>query len=299
MQLTIAWWNTALSPPSHQNRASPDERFIAGEVVRALTETFGFDVVILGEVSGEDVDFFKELEIASEYRFVRAMNPAGRGFFDVCLLHRKDVLQVNDPVDIVLEVDGRNTRIGQRFDAFVTGEPKPVHLFASHWPSLATIGKYDPDRWRLGDRLRTPVAELLKRDKDSHIVLVGDYNDEPFDYSIAHNLLASRDSAVVADRPGLLYNPFWRHLSPFDHGLAEPLTDKGTYYHQNGTVTKWHTFDQMMFSSAYVTGSAGWRLDEHRTRVLELPGYTEMVANRTHVFDHLPIFGRVSKEGTL
>jgi len=298
MQLTIAWWNTALSPSKRRDRASPEEKLVACEVVRMLTEELGVDLILLAEVSEADIDAIESAGVTVGYRTVRAMNPAGRGYFDVCVLHKANALEVSDPTDILLEIDARTSRIAQRFDVVVASASQPLHVFASHWPSPATIGKFDPDRWRLGDRLRSPVDDILKADANANVILVGDYNDEPFDYSVSLYLRASRDAEFVVDRPTLLYNPFWRHLSSFDHGAPEPLTDRGTYLHQGGTVTRWRTFDHMMFSSSFLRSSGGWTLDEHRTRVLDFPGFTELVVNRTHVFDHLPILGRIYRSST-
>lgn len=295
MQLTFVWWNTALSPTKNQNRASEEELIIASTMLRYFSSD-NVDVIVLCEVSDADVDFLIEYGDVEEYGIVRAMNRAGRGIFDVCLMHRRDTVALSDLTDLVISVNDANIRLGQRFELQLANDVKPLYLFASHWPSVATLSQHHPDRFRLGDRLRICVDEVLKSDQRANIILMGDYNDEPFDYSVSANLLASRDSQFVSERCNLLYNPFWRHLSSFDHGGDSKLTDRGTYFHRGGTVHRWRTFDHMMFSSALTTGVNGWLLDEHAARVVDAPLYTDLVSERKYIFDHLPIVCRLVRK---
>jgi exonuclease III len=296
-QVTFAWWNTGLSPSVKQNRAEPEELAIAAGMVKFFIDS-SVDVIALCEVADKDIDYLLDHAPLAEYAAVRAMNRAGHGLFDVCVFYRKSVMAFGDVHDLKVNINGSTIRLGQQFLFALPGEKRPLHVIASHWPSVKTLQQLDPDRHRLGDRLREKVDGLLEADADAHLVLMGDYNDEPFDYSISNRLLGARDPAFVAHRPALLLNPFWRHMSPF--GCDDPArhSDRGTYFHIGGVVTRWRTYDHMMFSSAFVTGKGGWRLDERSARVVEVPTYTDLVIARKHVFDHLPIVARIFRSGS-
>lgn len=137
---------------------------------------------------------------------------------------------------------------------------------------------------------------LLAGDPDAQIVLMGDFNDEPFASVMDATLLSTRDRKLVQQEPRLLYNPFWRHMTSYKHSEeSHQFSDRGTYFHAAGQLTKWRTFDQMMFSSSLVRGTAEWVLDEIATRVVDFPALTKLVESRGNVFDHLPIVGRLQR----
>jgi len=54
MRITFAWWNTSLSPLGRR-RATPDQRAVAGKVVKFLAVTARVDCLALGEVTAEDL----------------------------------------------------------------------------------------------------------------------------------------------------------------------------------------------------------------------------------------------------
>lgn len=146
----------------------------------------------------------------------------------------------------------------------------------------------------LGNLLRDSINDALDEAPDVPLVLLGDFNDEPFDPVMDNALLSSRDRKLVSRTPHLLYNPFWRHMSCYEHANEEQqFSDRGTYFHADGQVTQWRTFDQMMFSASLLNGNSGWLLDEHATRVVDVPHLAKLLEKKSSVFDHLPIAGRL------
>ena len=257
----------------------------------------GAHFIALGEVASEDVTNLRNLCVGMlpGYQFVDSTNKAGRSRFDTCIVYRTDLVSLMSQADIVERIEDSYIRIGQHFEVATAAQGKPVHLIASHWSSRLNEASNSAGRYRLADKLRDKVNALLRAEPDAYVVLLGDYNDEPFDMCITDSLRATRDRELVIAKRELLYNPFWRHLSSYEHADANhQASDKGTYFHRGGNVTRWRTFDHMMFSRAFL-GSEGWRLDEHATRVVNLPGYTAIVEARQNVFDHLPIYCRVNR----
>lgn len=127
-----------------------------------------------------------------------------------------------------------------------------------------------------------------------NVVLLGDFNDEPFDEGVERYIRASRDHELVRERTSLFYNPFWRHLSAGQDG---PVGDAafGTYFHRNAEFSRWRTFDQMIVSSSLLTGGSGWMLDEKRTHVLRMPALAMAIASKASVLDHFPIIGHLER----
>lgn len=298
--LGFAWWNTGLSPNTAKGRATPEEASTAADMLVILGQ-LGMHFIALGEFAPNDIAAIKSRVNANldDYVFLDTAHVAGRSNFDTCIAYRADTVEIVSQLDLVLKSGGRTIRIGQYFVIVVTDEPKPFHILVSHWPSRLSLHEDAPMRIELGIRLRDKVNEILEIDRDARIVLLGDYNDEPFDQSISASLQATRDRHFVLKRPHLLYNPFWRHLSSYEQLEGEEkYSDPGTYFHLNGEVTRWRTFDHMMFSSSLLAGDTGWRLNERETRVVNIQPYTEIVQARKHVFDHLPIMSRISRSTT-
>jgi hypothetical protein len=108
--------------------------------------------------------------------------------------------------------------------------------------------------------------------------------------------MATRDRGLAHRKSDLLYNPFWRkigHTSPYTHDNSA-INNAGTYFHKGGPITKWRTFDQIIFSSNFL-GSSDWHINEKLTSILDLDEYRELVLDPKEVFDHFPVLGVIEK----
>lgn len=294
MHVSLVWWNTGLSPTRKKDRSSPEEQRTAATIVRTLTTIAPVDFIGLCEVSPNDIDWIQESCQAAGYQVHRATDSAGRSAFDMCVLYRREKIAVLETRNVLSSKGERVTRVGHHLTLAVRDEEEPFHVFLSHWPSRMHLPQHDPARELLGTRLRDAIDEILGPNPAAKIILLGDYNDEPFDTSIADNIMATRDRALAVRRKHLFYNPFWRHLSSFEDSTTDMVTDSGSYFHKAGHSTQWRTFDQMMFSSSFL-GLDAWHLVERNTRVLDLPDYTSLVRAANTCFDHLPIVGHIHK----
>jgi hypothetical protein len=127
------------------------------------------------------------------------------------------------------------------------------------------------------------------------IIIMGDFNDEPFDLNLASMLLALRDRSSAAANSKYLYNPFWNFLGsrPFHDGVTTEPSWSGTYRYAKDDAELWWTFDQMMFSSSFVS-TGHWQLQEHETAVLRNPELVKKVLKKGK-FDHLPIVSAIKR----
>jgi hypothetical protein len=87
---------------------------------------------------------------------------------------------------------------------------KYLHIFLSHWTNVRDCN--EADRQHLGNRLRDEVNTILYSDRSKPVILLGDYNAEPFSNALTIGLESTRDVVRARNKHLLLYNPFWRHL---------------------------------------------------------------------------------------
>jgi endonuclease/exonuclease/phosphatase family metal-dependent hydrolase len=125
------------------------------------------------------------------------------------------------------------------------------------------------------------LRQRIAKEKQ-HVLVMGDFNDEPFD-SALEILNATRDMTIARERPGMLFNPFWRHLGHEDRDDVVC----GTCFHRNGETTRWRTFDQILLSGEFL-GEHGLIYD--RTRIYRDPKEpTDSTPPRGKGSDHLPV----------
>jgi len=291
--LGLAWWNTSLSPNADSDRASSSDRVNAAFAIDELVK-WGAEVIGLCEVSQTDIDY---LAIHSELRNFVCTAPgaaaSSRSNFDTCLAYNPDRFTLISEVNVVAAHGPGHFRVAQRFELQPCNGGKPLHVLVSHWPSVLNVDTNDVKRVLYAMTLRNAVNGLLAVDPSAQIVLMGDYNEEPFSDGMCVALRASRDRSRSEKKPDLLYNPFWRHLSSYRRDAGHSCSDEGTYYFHSGDTTRWHTFDQMMFSFGLLTGTDGLALDEHTTRAHISPWLEKLLLDRKSLFDHRPIVGRL------
>lgn len=209
-----------------------------------------------------------------------------------------------------------------RFEIIETGEPFTV--IAVHSPSRRQ-GKYasEPSRiavaenvaflvqWHLkyeaGDYENMRNANLLQEIKNKwehKIIIVGDFNDEPFDRSIAENLNATGDldrvigktndiskfdkeTSDYRERGIFLYNASYKFIS----------TDGVGTFFMDGTMDgekfsrRYQVLDQLIVSRGMVNGKSGLQLDRDSVQI-----FADKTMNATPTLRPKP-FDRTTKKG--
>lgn len=297
--MRIVWWNTGLSPTRARSKLRTQHVAATADVLIHLIDVAQADVIVLGEMSEASAWSLREActRARLEYNWLSAFHRAGRSRFSVCILSRKDRVRVEADEPILFR-DGKSViKAGLYFAVRLLEAGEWCDLIVSHWPSRLHMDRHDSGRTHIAAFLRRWIEDNLPGlDDDANVVLIGDFNDEPFDEGLERYLHASRDRDKVKRNAALLYNPFWRHLSSFVPGdAAQCLSDPGTYFHRGGRDSWWRTFDQMIVSSAVLFGRAGWRLNEADTRVVPQPPSGLDVRSRHRFFDHLPIIGHLER----
>ncbi len=187
------------------------------------------------------------------------------------------------------EAEGNWLKAGKLI-SFSLPDETPLYLVVCHWQSRNRYAPGSEERNLLGRSVRTALNRLLDQDENSLIVVLGDFNNEPFESPIESCLRASRDATYLLKRPRYLFNPFWAVLAP---SCSDSDSLHGTYSGSNGSIPTRHcTFDQIMFSAEFVRN---WRFEGNGAAILhdhsDLPNE---VAQRD-VSDHFPIISRLTR----
>ncbi|MBU1362529.1 MAG: endonuclease [Gammaproteobacteria bacterium] len=164
---------------------------------------------------------------------------------------------------------------------FVAPSGKALVMLANHWPSRSSAVGNGPE---YSSGFRATAGETLaywhdrirqeKGDKVA-VIALGDFNDEPFDKSVALHAQALRDKGdVTRARSAKFYNLSWEYLTAMvaDHkGNARLLN--GTLYFAGDAAL----FDQILVSPGLLTGKSGWRTVDGSARI---EAYPPMVSHR-------------------
>lgn len=234
--------------PKKWNSAKYNQKL--GNIERVLFDIASIDkeypaVIGLSEVENrtalEDIVATRKLAPAN-YRIVHFDSPEARGV-DVAFFYRPDVFKIEGqhPVRTVIpSIPGFKTR--DILTMWGTIENEPFFFMVAHWPSrLGGKEASEFKRIAVGQQMRSIADSVLRANPATKVVMMGDFNDDPTDKSIAQGLGAKFKQKDL--QPGDLYNPY-----------ADML--KAGY----GTLAygdAWNIFDNIVVSENLAKGSTG------------------------------------------
>lgn len=298
-RLTFAWWNTALSPLG-KDRATEEDFREAAVITSELIHALGVDCLALGEVRGKDLNRLLRDSRAINYATYDGTYHDGRLIGDTGAIYNTQSLDKVNDKKIIVNSGTKRLKVANRVDFTIRDEAQPFHVFISHWPSHLQPNS-DSLRVRLGYNLRDEVDELMAVYEDkgysAPVILMGDYNEEPFSQCLEGALLATRDRTLIRTYPSYLYNPFWRRLGefvPYTPSSQESTFAGSCFMKKGGYLTTWKTVDQVVVSSAFLGGSS-WHLNEELTGILDLRKAAPRAYSSKGFFDHLPVIAVVDK----
>lgn len=303
--LSIAWWNTSLSPRARprepggaRSEAQIEQMWSQAEyVVQTLVDELHVDVLALGEVLRADVDRLRRACSTPLQQIV--YRDSGPRTTDLALLFKPAKAQRISHAYRFTDVYGRKLSVGLQVRLGLDKASPPLHLHVAHWPShlreegelLRTNVSFDAQR---GLRELLPVAAGDR----PYVMVLGDLNAEPFDRELTASLGSTRDRNLAKRRPGLMYNPFWRLLGERQTMERESATGRrgaGTHYHRSELTDRWRTFDQFLVSPSLL-GGEGWVLCEEEVNIWQGPPLLSEHGHPVEPFDHFPIIGALRRE---
>lgn len=122
------------------------------------------------------------------YRFVHFESQDRRGL-DTAFLYREKHFKVLHAQTFREQVPGQFGLEPTRDILHVEGElfGESIHVLINHWPSrLEGARSTQKKRQTLARQLNSAVDSIYAKNKSAKIVIVGDFNDEPQDYSLRH-----------------------------------------------------------------------------------------------------------------
>ena len=282
--LRLAWWNTHLSPRRGNRLATEAQWSLASRVASQLIEAEQVDVLAVGEVTPDDMGRLRS-SVSGNLALFREDEADVR----LGMIYDRKKIAILDYRKLKTVYAGKSLSRGFEMAIGLLETNTLAYLFVMHWPSRI-VARAVRERRALGDDLRRRIQEVQDEFGASiPILLLGDFNDEPFDKSMSDALCGSRDRTLVRRNSGLLYNPFWRWLGE-QQTLAREYPVRlgaGTHFFRSDQLTWWFTFDQALVSSSLLGGN-GWVLWEEGTGIWQSPLLLRD-GRMIERFDHLPI----------
>ncbi len=283
-----------MSPPRVRRAQEKEQKQVAVQVVQFLLRDLAVDCLALGEVSIKDLGRLCD-QCALAHHDIFDGTKADGLEFNTGVIYNGTRLINQGGVALIGDQGTGSLKVANKLEFFIPSSQSSVHVLVSHWPSRV-LGINTPKREDLGVELRNAVDNIREVVVEPAIILLGDYNDEPFDASLAQRLLATRDRELARSSTNFLYNPFWRHLGE-SHPYASDKQTKsfgGTCFCDSDPRTHWRTIDQIMFSSSFLR-PGGWQLNERETRILRLPPLDALVQDTAVKFDHFPVISVIER----
>ncbi|HKL32184.1 MAG TPA: endonuclease/exonuclease/phosphatase family protein [Tangfeifania sp.] len=228
------------------------------------------------------------------YKIIHKESPDERGI-DVALIYNEDVfyplfyryhplLHERGAVEKTREI---------LYVSGILNETDTLHFFVNHWPSrYGGLLETQSLRNLAAQTLRNLYDTLQVNHSNPKVILMGDFNDQPQDESIAR-FLKTKD---VEEK--------------FGHADIVNLSEKWTS-EEIGTIkyqSQWSVFDQVMVSGSLLLDDSGFTTSSQLAQIVKLPfllekdeRYGGIKTNRTFIgyrynggfSDHLPVLLRL------
>lgn len=186
-------------------------------IIKQFNSNKGPDIMGICEVENKNVvaKLTSQLKAATnrDYNILHFDSPDPRGI-DIAIFYDKK-LYTDDGQVYTLEIMKR-TATRELFQVHLkTKSGNELICIGNHWPSRSG-GQYESEPFRIivGETLSYWVDRIYEeRGKDSNIVLMGDFNDNPFNRSIYEYMQTSNNRKVVINAANhYFYNPMFELL---------------------------------------------------------------------------------------
>ncbi len=216
------------------------------KVISMIGDEDGAEIIGLCEIENETVlkDLVNDPLLKKYgYNYVHYDSPDERGI-DVALLYKEPVFKVTSSKNYETKLKGDKTRDVLLVSGKLEGEE--IHLIVNHWSSRGGgEEKSAPKRMASALVARQIVDDLEAKNPNAKILLMGDFNDEPFNESITKGLQAIESPDIKGKQ---LFNVF----------ASLEKEGKGTYNYKGD----WNMLDQMIINKGFFvanTNAKGWR----------------------------------------
>lgn len=295
--LKFAWWNAALSPAAPQAKSHANENAYATvcDHITNLLQEHSCDFLALCEVSQTDVAYFTRNLHIHGISILDLTHTIGRTRFDIAVIYNHNKIKVNYKHSINKPITDQIIKAAQVVEVVNIDDNKLIHIYLCHWASRINASGYNK-RMESAKMIYQSASELMAKGED--VIVMGDFNDNPYDQSLTDNLHASRCHDTVRKYPNeFFYNPFWRTVVSeykYSHFAKNVQFRSGTLKFKEFSGTMWHSYDQIMVSGSFLN-NGGWHLNEHETKIIASKNILGDYENSNHFIDHLPITCEITR----
>lgn len=257
--IAVAFYNCENFFDTVHNPAKEDEEFTPGGKYRYTQKIYGQKLhniatvmqsmggadgpAIIGMAEVENSTVLNDLVHQPElerrnYKYEWFDGPDPRGI-NVAMLYNPKYFVVIKAEPLHVDLTGINARSLTRDILHVYGvlSGDTVHVFVNHWPSRRGGEDESGPKRAVAARIdKEAVESIMRKNPNAKIMLLGDFNDNPTDNSIAGILGAKGEKNEVAATG--LYDP-WVSIYKSGSGTEE-------YQHS------WNLFDQVIISGAFL-----------------------------------------------
>lgn len=296
-KLRFAWWNTGLSPASNQanTKANTETSKKNYDHIVRLFLDYECDFLALCEVSEEDVAYITnnlDLENVGVTSLVDRI-PYTR--FDVCVMYNKNKIRIQKHTNLIRPYMGSNIKSGQFLHIENIDDKEVFRVYLCHWSSrMQNSG--NENRKLAAQHIYDDIQSYFSEDGVKEVIIMGDFNDNPYDESIMTILKASRCLDSVKTYPkDLLYNPFWKTVISsinYNHSNSNDEYSSGSYKYKTKEGVIWHSFDQIIFSGSFL-GESKWHLNEFNTLVVDDCEFRMDFNSKNCPIDHMPVIAEI------
>ena len=186
-------------------------------VLRMMNKSTGPDVIGFMEVEHQcllDILFDKYFP-DRRYKSVGFESPDIRGI-DNYLVFDEDVFNFVSARVIPVEFFSSDYVTRDILHVVLNFKTEELHFFVNHWPSRrGGEVRSEPRRINAASALRRQIDSLANEKNELNVIIMGDFNDEPNNYSISNILSTGR-----VEDDNLLLNLTW---NDFDQGIGTHL----------------------------------------------------------------------------
>lgn len=215
----------------------------------------------------------------------------------------------------VLQADFRHNASGRTLTVLLCHlKARPSNRYHTSTYRQAAADNLQTLVWRMhgGAEMRECAKRIKGEDADrsglrlelnQNVVIMGDFNDEPFSPSMTDYLLATYDQDFVKNQKSIdkvvLYNAAWERL-----GRPRP----GSLHYEGSPTSSWSMLDQIVLTPALLTGVAGLQYapasfeviqdltadDNGRPLSCQTRDENWEIVWRDGFSDHFPVIARIS-----
>lgn len=260
-------------------------------VINQMNNNQGPDILGVCEIENEHVLklLIGKLNLPGrQYDIIHDDSPDNRGI-DVAFVYDKNKYEYNEDEFFQHAIVKRYATREIIQATLKTSKGNELVLIGNHWPSRSA-GQYESEPFRIiaGETLSYFIEQIQEvKGDDAAIIVMGDFNDEPFNRSVTDYALSVRDrNKVIYGQNPYLFNLMWQLMG-----------ERTSSYVFNSRPLM---IDQFMVSKGIVKKSGLFNIDENTVKIEVYDGmvkgryklpirFGQKDPNLSGYSDHLPI----------